>query len=154
VYFVHQFQLFLSNVYLRKPTGTILHLSSAWFITKIAMQWFPSSVAIQPVLWMALQSEVLYCAFCTPCKCLHMYSLLRTCSCEPRITESTNGNLGLITHTAKDGVQFLYRMYGRFGGEGFCLASVWWFSYYLLTYLLHGAESFLRSWPVFTANQV
>jgi len=66
VYFVHQFQLFLSNVYLRKPTVTILHLSSAWFITKIVMQWFPSSVAIQPVLWMALQSEVLYCAFCTP----------------------------------------------------------------------------------------
>jgi len=29
VYFVHQFQLFLSNVYLRKPTVTILHLSSA-----------------------------------------------------------------------------------------------------------------------------
>jgi hypothetical protein len=24
---------------------------------------------------------------------------------------------------------------------------------YLLTYLLHGAESFLRSWPVFAANQ-
>jgi hypothetical protein len=24
---------------------------------------------------------------------------------------------------------------------------------YLLTYLLHGTESFLRSWPVFTANQ-
>ena len=35
-------------------------------------------VLIQPVLWMVLQSEVLYGAFGTPREYLRMYSLLRT----------------------------------------------------------------------------
>jgi hypothetical protein len=55
--------------------------------------------------------------------------------CEPRLTESAIGNLELTTHTAKDGVQFLYGMMGWCGGGGgerFRLASVWWFSYYIL----------------------
>ena len=91
MYSVHQFHLFLSNVYLRKPTVTILHLSSVWFITKIVMQWFPSGVAIQPVLLMALQSEVLYCAFCTPVGKLRMYSLLLTRCCV--------NQLGGLSHT-------------------------------------------------------
>ena len=109
MYSVHQFQLFLSNVYLHKPTVTILHLSSVWFITKILMQWFPSSVAIQTVLLMALQSKVLYCAFCTPFGKLHMYSLLLTRCCI--------NQLGGLSHTQLRTVSSFCMECG--GGRGF-----------------------------------
>jgi hypothetical protein len=33
------------------------------------------------------------------------------------------------------------------------LSAYIWMYDYIIVYLLHGAESFLRSWPVFAANQ-
>jgi hypothetical protein len=46
---------------------------------------------------------------------------------------------------------------GNWMYEAFTSFCVWiivfYFYYQVLTYLLHGAESFLRSWPIFTANQ-
>ena len=114
MYSVNQFQLFLSNVYLRKPTVTILHLSSVWFITKIVMQWFPSSVAIQPVLFMALQSKVLYCAFCTPVGNLRMYSLLLTRCCVNQLGGLSHTQLVRCPVSVSNAV-----------GEGFRLYIVW-----------------------------